>query len=482
MVSGVIAVLLVFGYSIFRSKPVSAKEILRRIQVADTQRNAITKDQVIRERVHIRKRTHGQSHTQLASVDTWKSSTATYWNVADGDSAAADLKAQYQAHDIPVGLPLSAASVDSWGKAAGGSPTVARQGSDVDLRFAGPTNGVSGSVERVSFIVQPETWQVKQMTLDFPDASFEVMEDDYSVMPTSAVPAELLAHLEPEAPPSMLTQPVAHPVSGIAASYVHLPMVNLDKAELDVFATLHNLKADLGEPVTVTRSNQAVQVGVWQLSPDRQNELRTALADQPGVQVELTAPRVPLKNATVVRTMPPPTANDVPIHIEVESGGDDQRLLKFFGAAEREQDFTNQALATSTAILSHLYALRNLQGQFPAEREQSLAPEERSQLRTLVQDHVTAISTNVDALGRQLAPLDSNFNIAPSTSSVTPMATSWQGGSLEALETARVIDHQLRALLTTSQAPAVPDSALPEIDKNLSRLRAELKNLSAAQH
>lgn len=259
-------------------------------------------------------------------------------------------------------------------------------------------------------------------------------------------------------------------------------VTRVDKAELDVFAALHGLKADLGEPVTVTRSGQSVQVGVWQLPPDRQNELQAALAGQPGVQVELTAPRVPLKNATVARTMPPPTADGAPLHIEVESGDEDQRLLKFFGTADREQDFTNQALATSTAILSHLYALRNLQGQFPGERGQSLAAEQRAQLHMLVQDHVTSIATNVDALGRQLTPLNANFSVIPCAASIAPVATSWQGGSLEALETARVIDHVLRALLTTSQAPAVPDSALPEIDQNLCRLRVELKNLSLAPH
>lgn len=483
LVSGVVAVLFVCVYSIFRVKTVSAKEVLRRIQVADTQRSVITKDQVIRERVHILKTLHGQSHPQTGSVDTWKSPTAAYWNMAESDFAAADLKAQYQAHDVPVGLPLSAASVDSWGKAAGGSPTVVRQGDDVDLSFAGATDGAAGSVERVSLIVRPDTWQVKQMTLDFPDASFEVTEDDYSVIPTSAVPSDLLARLEPEALPSMVTQPVvAQPVSGIAASVLHLPVVNLDKAELGVFATLHNLKADLGEPVTVTRSTRAVQVGVWQLPADRQNELRAALADQPGVQVQLAAPRVPLKNAMVARTVPPPTTGGAPIHIDVESGGDDQRLLKFFGSAEREQDFTNNALGTSTAILSHLYALRNLQEQFPAARDQSLAPVEQAQLRALVQDHATAIAANVDALMRQLAPLDANFSVSPCTSPVAPEATNWQSESLQSLETARGIDHLLRALLTTSQAPAVPDSALPEIDRNLCRLRAELKNLSVPSH
>jgi hypothetical protein len=481
--SVVIAGLMILAYSLLRSRTVSAKEVLRQVQIAGTRRATINKDQVIRERVHIRRIRQGENQQQSASVDTWKSPTATYWNVGDNNAAAADLKAQYQAHGIPVSLPLSAASVDSWGKAAGGAPTVSHQGSDMDVSFAGTGNGVQGTVERVSLLVQPETWQVKQMTLEFPDESFEVTEDDYSVIPTSAVPADLLAYLEPEALPPALSQPVIPAVSGVAISAIHLPMVNLDKAELKVFATLHGLKADLGEPVTVTRSNQAVQVGVWQLPPERQDKLRAAFADQPGVQVELTAPRILLKNSMIARaTVPAPVSNGTPIHIDVESGGDDQRLLKFFGTPEREQDFTKEAIGTSTAILSHLYALRNLQGQFPLDKDVSLAPEEQTQLHMLVQDHATAISTNLDSLARQLGPLDANFSVTPCTSSVAPVAVSWQGGSLEALETARVVDHLLRALLTTSQAPAVPDSALPEIDQNLCRLRAELKNLSAAPH
>lgn len=474
VVSGIIAVLLVGAYSIFRAKTVSAKEVVWRIQVADTQRSAISKDQVIRERVHIRKTTRGQSHPKLASVDAWKSSTAAYWNVEENNSAAADLEAKYQAHKIPMNLPLSAASLDAWEKVVGGTPRVSSQGSDLDLTFTGSANGTAGSVERVSLAVQPDTWQIKQMTLDFTDASFEVTEVDYSVMPTSAVPADLLAYLEPQPIPPQIDRSI----SSIAASSIHPPMVDLDKTALDVWTTLHNLKADLGEPVTVTRTNKAIRVGLWQLPADRQNELRAALTGKPGVQMELAASRVSSTSGIVASaTALPPAPSDTPLHIEVQSDDEDQRLLKYFGSVEREQDFTNEALGTSTAILSHLYALKNLQGQFPAERSQSLAPDEQAQLDSLVQDHVTAITASVDALGRQLSPLNVNFNVPLCASSRTSVATNWQGGSIEALQTARVIDHLLRALFTTSQAPAIPDSALPQISQNLCQLQSELASL-----
>jgi hypothetical protein len=477
--SGIVAALLVGVYSVFHTETVSAKEVLQRIQLADAQRSAVTKGQVIRERVRIRKTTHRQSPPKLSNVDTWKSPTSAYWNVEKSDSAPADLEAKYQAHKIPVDLPLSAASVDAWGKVAGGSPVVSRQGSDVDLTFDGATEGADGSVERVSLTIQTDTWQVKQMTLDFTDASFEVTEEDYSVMPESAVPTKVLACLEPGVVPLSSASSLFPPVSDIAASAVHPPMVNLDKAELDVLGTLHGLGADLGEPVTVTRSKQAIRVGVWQMPPERQKELSAALADEPGVQVELIAPRVPLKSEAAVR--PPPAASDTPLPIEVESDNEDQRLLKYFGSPEREQDFTNEALGTSTAILSHLYALKYLQGQFSVESSQSLAQVEQARLHSLVQDHVTAVASSMDALDRQLSPLDAHFNVSPCTLSPVSRVANWQSGSLEALETARAIDHLLRALFTISQAPAVPDSALPQIDQNLCRLRAELSVLRGAK-
>jgi hypothetical protein len=259
---------------------------------------------------------------------------------------------------------------------------------------------------------------------------------------------------------------------------------NLDRAELEVFATLHRLKADLGEPVRVTRSSRDVQVEIRQLSIDRQRELRAALGAQPGVRVELTAAPPALKNgARAKAAVPaPPMMSDPPLHEEVDSSNDEQRLLKFFGSAEKEQAFTDRTLATSTALLSHLYALRILLEQFPSEREQALAPQDRVRLAALVQDHAAAVSTKLDALKMQLAPLRADFDVPPRASAANPVITSWQNTSLEALETARLVDHLLRALLTTTRTRAVPGSALPQIDQNLSRLCAELKNLEPAKH
>ena len=471
VVTSIAALLLISTYSIFRSKPVSAQEVLQRVRLADLKRNVIAKDQVLRERVRIRRRSRNGGYQKTGRVDAWMSPTAAYWNMADdNDAVAADLAAEYRAHDIPLALPLSAASVDSWGTTAGGNPTLSKLGTDVDLSFA----SAHEPVKRVSLLIQPETWQVKQMTLDLPDASFEVTEEDFSVVPINSVPSELLAHLEPG--PRLAAKAVIHP----------FPTVNLDRAELDVFATLHHLKADLGEPVTVTRSNREVQVGVWRLPAERQKELNEALAGKPGVQVAFTPVRSASENGFTSKTAAPaPPANIMTEAAPSERGDSrngERRLLQFFGSAEKEQEFTSRTLARSTALLSHLYALRILQGQFPPERERALTSPDHARLSALVQDHANAVESNLDALKMQLAPLNAEFNVTPSSSPANQLTSNWQSSSLDALERARVSDRLLRALLTTNESPVSPESALPQLDQNLTSLSAALKGLTATSN
>jgi hypothetical protein len=467
VVSFAVLLLVFYGYSIFHVKTVSAKEVLQKIEVADRKRSTITKDHVLRERVHIRKTTRGQASPKPESIDTWKSSAHAYWNIEHKDSAAADLKARSQALKIPADLPLSVASMSLWGMAAGGNPTTSQEGADVNLTF-GKVNGEEAeAIERVTLLIEAQSWHVKQMTLDFSDASFEVTEDEYSVIPTSEVPSDLLAYLEP--PPA--TESIEKPVSDAETSLIHRPTVNLDRVALDVFATLHSLKADLGEPVTVTRSRQSIVVGLWQLPPARQNEVHAALSGKPGVQLELTAPRASVRKRTVVSEQVVPANSGTALQIAPQSDDEDQRLAKYFGSSQRQQEFTNAVLETSTTILSHLYALKGLQIQFPAER--SLTPEQQAQLHSLVQDHLSSVSTNLDTLANQLAPLERNFGVSSKMPATAPGTTTWQSGSLDLLEKARAVDHLLRALLTTIQVSASPDSELQQIEENLFLLRAE---------
>jgi hypothetical protein len=314
------------------------------------------------------------------------------------------------------------------------------------------------------------------MSLQFSDGSFEVTEDDFSTVPISDVPPVLLAELEPG--PQLPAIVATRPVPDAMLSAIHLPEINLDQVQLAVLMTLHHLHADLGEPVTVTHSSRKVEVGVWQLSPDRQNEIRMALQDQPGVLIETTPPlqRPRLAAASSPPPILPPAS---PTRITVAADEEDQRLVKFFGSPDAEQTFTREALEKSTGILAHLYALRNLQAQFPPEREEALSPTDQAQLASIIQDHAAAVSAALNVLQSQFAPLDGAFGVVTTSPTSEPdsSATRWQDESLDALGTARSADHLLRDVLTTSETPAAPDAALPELQQKLLRLAAEMHDL-----
>jgi hypothetical protein len=473
---GAIAIVL-FTFATLRSPVVSAKEVLRRIEVADAKRSEIGMTQVIRERVHIRKTTRSSGRQDSTIINTWKSRKAAYWETSADDAVVSDLEAAYKSNGVSVSLPLSGSSATEWGKAFGGTATVSRQGSDLDLTYAATPFASSDSIRQVSFLIQPDTWTVKQMILALPGASFEVTEDNFDIVPSSSVPPLLLAELELAPFPAVASEPVTHLLPRLDHNIVAQPS-NLDSVELDVFSTLHQLKVDLGEPVTITRTQGSIQVGVWQLPEDRRSELHAALGDKPGVQILDTAPRTIVAKEPAA---PPPAQPSGPIHIAVDSG-DDDRLFKFFGTPEKEQDFTSHTLAMSTNMLSHLYALRNLQAQFPRAKEQALSLEDRTRLAALVQDHAVAIAGSLEALKTQLAPLDTQFHVPQSPPPGISSTVDWHQEGLDGLETGRAIDHLLRALLTTSQDPVAPDSALPEIDQQISRLGAKVKDLAVSTH
>lgn len=474
ILAGLIVGVVVFAFFRFESKPVSAKEVLRSVQAAASQRMTIPQGQVLRERVHVRRRVRGQEMGS-GSVNVWKSPTAAVWQDSEGDSAVAALKRKYGTHGVPADLPLSASSIAAWGTVAGGELSVAKQGSDLNLSFPGGRDNSSGESTRMSLRIQPGTWQVEAMTLTFSDASFEVTEDDFSTVPTSDVPPVLLAELEPG--PQLPVSAATHPVSDAMLRPVHLPEINLDQVQLNVLATLHRLHADLGEPVTVTHSSRTVDVGVWQLPPDRQSEIRMALQDEPGVLIQTTAPASRPMTAAVSPPVPDPSP--APTRIAVPSEDEDQRLLKFFGEPEREQTFTRDALAKSTIILAHLYALRNLQAQFPPEREATLSPADQAQLASIIQDHAADVLVSLSDLQSQLAPLNNAFNVVATTSGseLDSSATRWQDASLDSLGVARSADHLLRSVLTTSETPVAPDTALPELQQKLSHLAEQMTGL-----
>lgn len=456
-------------------QPVSAQEVIRRIKQAESTQT-ISNGQVVHERVHVRRRTHHtpESSTQSEEVSVWKSHAVTYWDTPPDHSAVVDLEAAYRSHNVSMELPLAMGSIEQWSSIAGGPAMLSQQGDDVGLSFGGDAAKGEGSLERVHVVVQPKTWSVTKLTLDFSDVSFEITEESRMVLPLHAAPAYLLTRLDPPADGAPLES-----ASGVEspAPSIHMAAADLNAATLDVDATLHRLQADLGEPVTVTRRDQDVQVGIWQLPSARRTQIAKALKTIAGVSVQTSAPTTasPSERQQVIvyratTEGPAPSALSIP----PESGA---RWKEFFTEDGSEEEYTRRAFTNSTTVLSHLYALRNLQDQFPPERESRLSNEQHAELQRMVDDHATAANVSLARLNAQIDPLAAAFH-APSVTPPECIAiTTWQSPSIEALDTAKVLDHVLHRLLATGEAPLSPEIALPQIQHQLAQLSYEMKCL-----
>lgn len=194
--------------------------------------------------------------------------------------------------------------------------------------------------------------------------------------------------------------------------------------EVRVVAALHSIGADLGEPVVIERTRDAIQVSLFGLPPERMTEIRTALEPFPYVRVD-TADSRP-------RPKPPgPSANPA----------------------------TDRILEWSDTILSRAFAARALATRFPASSEEGLDPASRALLRTMVVDHGQALENALAQLSAELPP---RVPAAPG-----PAAADWRQSTERVLEAARRLDQILNRSFASRG-----EGKMEDVTEALGQLRA----------
>jgi hypothetical protein len=242
--------------------------------------------------------------------------------------------------------------------------------------------------------------------------------------------------------------------------------------ELQVVAALHQVGADLGDPVEIARDNGQIVVSGTGIPPQHQKQIHEALDSMPGVVVRFSEPGgVPSGPGppSVEPETPAPrdSAGSVPPPFQT-------RLEEQLGGRPQFERFSSQLLDGSDAVMSRAYALRRLAQQFPPDVERQLSAEDRRVLRDLGREHVVALarqSGEMDAaLGRILAALGG----AAAPGEIRLESASWQPASEELLSAARRVETALAVLL--GMAP--PDDPADNIP---SQLLAALAQLRASQ-
>jgi len=242
--------------------------------------------------------------------------------------------------------------------------------------------------------------------------------------------------------------------------------------ELQVVAALHQVGADLGDPVEITRQSGQILVSGTGIPPQHQKQIHAALDSVPGVVVRFQEPGTG-SAPSGPEGAPPETpalresAGSAPPPFQA-------RLEERLGGRPQFERFSSQLLDGSDAVMSRAYALRRLAQQFPPDVERQLSAGDRRVLRDLGREHVAALarqSGGMDAaLSRTLAALGG----AAPTGEIRLESAAWQPASEELLSAARRVETVL-AVLFGMAPPENPADNIP------SQLLAALAQLRASQ-
>lgn len=231
--------------------------------------------------------------------------------------------------------------------------------------------------------------------------------------------------------------------------------------ELRVIAALHRIGADLGEPVEVRREGSGVLVSATGLDPQRQEQVRTALAAVPGVQVQLNSvPRTETHAGLQPRRSAPAADRANPVISELQAS---------LGRETSPTELADQFIDRTDASIERAYALRALARRFPPEVTRQWDAANAQILREILRDHVEKLATSVQAIRNLLAP------ILPQKPTANSSHADWQSYAEAVLVSVQQMDQALNAGSSESEEIGARKArlaqALADLDQEMAGLR-----------
>jgi hypothetical protein len=228
-------------------------------------------------------------------------------------------------------------------------------------------------------------------------------------------------------------------------------------------SVLHEIGADLGDPVQVSLSDDRVQVSGVGVAPERKQKILAALDPLPNIAIHFSDPTpapLPDDAATGQARVAPTGPGAYQARLEAQMGGR--------GPLDR---LTGQVLNWNDSAMAHAYALRLLAQQFPSDA--SMSEHDRATLRGLARDHLTALAVPMANFDRALVPVLNDLG-ANSISPSAALPSAWQTASEQVFQAARRVEVLSSMLLgvTPGQSadPDLPSKLLGAVNE----LRADL--------
>lgn len=383
------AVACIVVYRFNHTPSVSAAELLQKAAAAE---HSAARPR----RIQIRTKTHGQS-TQ-------------------------DLQAMFQSAHYRWENPLSAEAYAAWRDQLADKHDVI---ADIPDGYQVRTTTSTGTLAEATIELRKRDLLPVRETLQFRNQEWvEISEAQEAVSVAEAPP-----------PAAVRTTPAVAPVT--------------PGQELQVIATLHSLKADLGEPIEVARHTDRIVITATGLSNERQKQIQASLEPLTGIELRFPAP-------------PPAVSQAADSSRRVVSGGTpfETQLRDRLGGPDAFSKFADHVLEQSDSMMARAHALRALAERFPPDVEQQLNLADRRLLSTLRAEHAEALAHEAAGIQNTMKPVLAELGArAPTQTSSLP--ASWQPATGQLWASAQATDRLLGVLLAGSgSAPAEPLSSL----------------------
>jgi hypothetical protein len=116
----------------------------------------------------------------------------------------------------------------------------------------------------------------------------------------------------------------------------------------------------------------------------------------------------------------------------------------------------------------------------PPEKEAQLSLASKAKLSIMLRNHANQVQLVASGLNQDLDLLLKDQGRPASNQTAIANGSNWQEASASGLEAALRVDHILRSLLTTSDAPISVDEALPKLQQSVSDPELFIEELKAS--
>ncbi len=205
----------------------------------------------------------------------------------------------------------------------------------------------------------------------------------------------------------------AHDSAQAASSIAHPPAAFASvELEIEVTYLLNQIKANLGEQVSLTRTTSGtLHVEALVETQSRKKEILSALrpvTNNPAVTVEVSTVEEAVKRQS--ERTPPSEATVREVEVRNNRIPADPQLRSYFSARlvgseaidEEIQRYANRAMNRSRQALLQASALKRLVGRFSSEEIRALTPEARTKWLAMIGEHAQAYQREVRALRVEL--------------------------------------------------------------------------------